>query len=269
MLVHNLDPVLLSLGPFQIRYYSLVYVIGFLLAYFLLKREADRGGVQNLDPEGAELLTLYLMVGTILCARLFYVLVYNPAYYSANFLKAFAVWEGGLSFHGALIGLVAGLLLFCRQKKVSFYDLADVLVVPGALMLFFGRIANFINAELVGVVTTPEKTPWCFNFNQEVADGERVCRHPSQLYESLKNLLIFGSILFLKKYDSFKKTMGRGVFFWVFVTLYGLLRFLVTFYRALDPFDPGYLGLSLGQWLSLPMFLIGAVVLLRRWVVNR
>jgi phosphatidylglycerol:prolipoprotein diacylglycerol transferase len=253
---YGFSPIIVSLGPFALRWYSLVYVVGFLLTYWLLHRFAKRGRIQNLDGEGAEEYIIWLIIGSIAVARLFYVVIYNPVYYWATPWKVVALWEGGMSFHGGLLGAVLATWWFCRRKKVSFYALADLLVVPLSLMLVFGRIANFVNGELVGRVTD---VPWCVNYPWLAG-----CRHPSQFYEAAQNLVTFIILLPLYAEESIRKRLRPGTIFWLFVLLYGVGRFITNFWRAPDPTDPVLGGLLIGQWLSVIMALLAAGVLASR-----
>ena len=188
MFYHNINPVLVSLGPFDIRYYGLVYAVGFLVSYFLLRWIAKKGKINNLTSDRADILILYLILGAVIGARVLLFVFYYPATFITNPLEVLMIWNGGMSFHGGLIGAAGAGLLFCRKYKVSFYQLGDFLVLPLAFFLFIGRIANYINGELVGTMTS---APWCVVFR-----GYEGCRHPSQLYEALKNLAIFFVKLF-------------------------------------------------------------------------
>jgi phosphatidylglycerol:prolipoprotein diacylglycerol transferase len=243
MFIHNIDPVLLSIGPFEIRYYGLFYVIGFTIAYFLISHLAKKKEISLNKDDIADLL-LYTMIGLILGARFFHVFVYNPSYYLANPSEIIAVWNGGLSFHGGLIGAVIAGAYFCKKKRVNFYELADIAVIPVALGLALGRIANFINGELYGRITD---VPWAVKFPD--AEG---FRHPSQIYESFKNLLIFFTLWTIKD-----KKLPKGFMFWLFIVMYSILRFIMEFFR--QPTEYGFIigFLTMGQLLSIIMFLIG------------
>jgi integrase len=173
---YNLQPDIFAIGPIHIRWYSLAYVIGFLLAYWILMRFAEKGRIKGLDRDKAEEFVIWLMVGVIAGARLLEAIVYEPAYFAQQPWKIIAVWEGGMSFHGGLLGAIVAAYWFCRKRKVSFYQMADLLVLPATIAIFLGRIANFINGELVGTVTN---VAWCINY-----PGLAGCRHPSQFYEA-------------------------------------------------------------------------------------
>lgn len=252
MFTYNINPVLLDLGPLEIRWYGLFYVIGFAFGIWYLRKYSKLTKEQVYD------FFTYLILGSIIGARLFYMIVYNYSFYLSNPLKIFAVWEGGMSFHGGLLGAIIVSLWFCRKNKINFYYLGDILVVPLSLALFLGRIGNFINGELYGRVTD---VWWCFDF------GDGKCRHPSQLYEAGKNLLN-GIILFgLSK----NKKLKEGTLFWGFWILYGFFRFNIEFFRQPDLQIGDYgiflLGLSMGQILSGSMFIIGIVMLI--WISSR
>jgi len=242
MFTYNINPILLSLGPFEIRYYGLFFVLGFILAYFILKSLSKKGMIR-LTTDEIENLLVYAGIGGIIGARVFYVLVYNLPFYLANPFEIIAVWNGGLSFHGSLIGALIGIYLFSKKYKFSFLELLDITSIPFVLGLAIGRIGNFINGELFGTKTN---VPWCVDFG----DG---CRHPSQIYESIYSFFIFGVLWFLNN-----KKLKKGMLAVSFVLLYSLLRFFTGFFRLPDP-QLGYvfLGLTLGQVLNIIMFGIG------------
>tara|TARA_Y100000031_G_C8174723_1_gene363514 strand:- start:228 stop:995 length:768 start_codon:yes stop_codon:yes gene_type:complete len=245
MFTHNIDPVLVSIGPFEIRYYGLFFVLGFVIAYFLLNYLVKRKHIELTKDDVSDLL-LYVIVGTVLGARLFYVFAYNLPFYMQNPGQIIAVWNGGLSFHGGLIGATIAAFYFCKKKKVSFYTIADIAVIPLALGLALGRLGNFTNGELFGRVTN---VPWSVKFPD--AEG---ARHPSQIYASFKNLIIFFTLWVVKD-----KKLPAGFMFWLFVIMYSVLRFTVEFFRQPDPQLGFIIGfLSMGQILSIIMFSIGA-----------
>ncbi|MFP4400426.1 MAG: prolipoprotein diacylglyceryl transferase [Candidatus Woesearchaeota archaeon] len=253
MFVHNIDPILLDLGFAQIRYYGLVYSLTFLLIYIMLKVLSKKKKIK-LKFHDVDDLLIYIALGIMIGARLFYVLFYNIGYFFENPLDIFIIWQGGLSFHGGLFGLIAALIIFCRRKSYEFYDISDILTIPFALGLAMGRIANFLNGELYGRISD---VPWAVKFPN--AEG---FRHPSQIYESFKNFLILGIEIFL-----FKKKVPKGIMSWTFVAMYGVLRFIVEFFRQPD-FQIGNNGLffgwmTMGQILSLPL-IIGGIYLLYR-----
>ena len=254
MFINNIDPVLLHLGVFQVRYYGLVYALGFLLGYWMLRRGAKDGSIKNLNSERADSLIIYVMLGVILGGRIFEFVFYEPGILLSDPLEVLFIWHGGMSFHGALIGMFIAIHIFCRKYRVRFYHVADTLTLPAAFSLILGRIANFINGELVGTVTSPQDTPWCVIFPG--VDGQ--CRHPSQLYESAYSALIFLSLLGM----SIRRKWREGTIFWTFVLMYGVLRFIFNFWRD----DPAVIGISMGQILSLAMIPLAGYFLFR---INR
>ncbi len=257
MFYHNINPALIEFGPFQIRYYGLFYALGFLIAYFLIYYLAKRKGMKLTRDDVADFL-FYQIIGVVLGARFGYVLFYNLSFYFKNPFEVIALWHGGLSFHGGLIGAIIATYLFCRKKKIDFYDIADIVVVPVALALALGRIGNFMNGELYGRITD---VSWCIDYskNKFIENLPSGCRHPSQIYESLKNLIIFSVLWSIKD-----KKLPRGFMFWAFVALYGLLRTIVEFFRQPDGqigFIFGYF--TMGQFLSFPIFLLGIYMMFR------
>lgn len=257
MIYHNINPVLLELGPFQIRYYGLFYALGFMIAYFIISYLAKRKQLPLSKDDVADFL-VYEIIGIVSGARLLYILAYNPLFYLHNPMEIVAVWHGGLSFHGGLIGALIAAYLFCKKKKIDFYDLADIVVVPVALGLALGRLGNFMNAELYG---TAADVSWCIDYskNQFVQALPEGCRHPSQIYSSLKNLTIFAALWLIKD-----KKLPKGFMFWSFIALYGLFRTLVEFFRQPDE-QVGFIFnyFTMGQLLSFPMFLAGLYMLYR------
>ena len=256
MFIHNIDPVLLSIGPFQIRYYGLFFVLAFVMAYFLLVHFAKRKELSVTKDDIADLI-LYIIIGAVLGARIFYVFVYNLPFYLSNPFEIIAVWHGGLSFHGGIIGAVIAGIYFTKRKKIDFYELADIVVIPLALGLVLGRLGNFINGELYGRIAD---VPWAVKFPD--AEG---FRHPSQIYASFKDWLIFFTLWVIKD-----KNLPKGFMFWLFVVMYSTLRFIVGFFRAPDPQLGFILGpLTMGQILSIIMFFVGIFFINRVYKKNK
>ena len=257
MFYHNINPVLLHVGPLEVRYYGVLYALGFVIAYFLIYYLAKNKDIGLSKDDVADLL-LYLVIGVVAGARIVYVVFYNAFFYMQNPLEIFAIWHGGLSFHGGLAGAVIATLFFCRKKKLEFYDIADIVVLPAALGLALGRIGNFMNGEIYGRLTD---VSWCIDYskNQYMANPPQGCRHPSQIYESFKNLLMFAVLWFVKD-----KKMPKGFMFWSFVTMYGLLRTIMEFFREPDE-QIGFIFhyFTMGQLLSFPLFLLGLFMLFR------
>ncbi|MBU5612604.1 prolipoprotein diacylglyceryl transferase [Geomonas azotofigens] len=253
MIFPNIDPVFLRLGPLEFRWYGLMYICGFVAAYFIILSGVKRKGLPLNKDQVADLI-FTVAVGVILGGRLGYILFYNFSYYLSHPLKLFAVWEGGMSFHGGLAGALLASIYFVRKFKLNFYPLADIGFLAAPVGLGFGRIGNFINGELYGRVTD---LPWGIVF----PSGGALPRHPSQLYEAF----LEGPLMFLILYQVSKRVRHDGVVVWSFIALYGLFRFLVEFVRQPDE-QIGFVlgGFSMGQMLSLPMFLLGAAMVLHR-----
>lgn len=249
MFVHNIDSVLFSIGPVSIRYYPLAYILGAIVAYFLLKKLSKEKKL-GMDKEDVISFVTYALLGIVIGARLGYVLFYNLSYYLASPLNVFAVWQGGMSFHGGLIGAIIAAYLFCKKKKIDFWKIADITVIPVAIALFLGRVGNFINAELYGRLTN---VPWAVKFPN--AEG---WRHPSQLYEALKNIVLFSTLWLIRD-----RKMPPGFMFWLFITMYGVMRFIIEFFRQPDGHIGLFLSLSRGQWLCAVMVVVGAFMLYR------
>lgn len=246
--VHDLNPVLFNLGFLEVRYYGLAYFIGFIFAYFFIKKYCKDFNL-NLDPDDVSNLLIIVIISSITIARLFYAIVYNFNFFITNPWQIFMIWKGGLSIHGGIIGACIGMFIFSRWKKVHFLDLTDIGTIPITFGLILSRIANFINSELYGKITN---LPWGVKFKD--VEG---FRHPSQLYESFKNAIILGILIFFKN-----KPFPRGFMTSIFLILYAVFRFVVEFFRAPDP-QLGYiiLGFSMGHILSIIMFFIGISLL--------
>jgi len=251
--LHDLDPFILRIhGDFGIRWYSLPYLIGFILAYRALLRAEGPGGTRRFTAESVDRFVVHAIVGVLLGARFFHVFVFEFADYGFDPLAWIAVWRGGLSFHGGLVGAALALALFAAREGVSFYELSDRLVVPAAIALGFGRIGNFINAEMPG---TPYDGPFCIDYsmNGHLARPPVGCRHPTQLYEMAKNWVIAVFLFVLGR-----RAPRPGVLSWGFVGLYGLIRFWLMFLRdEIDVWGP----FTLSQLFSALMALVAAAAL--------
>ena len=242
----EIDPVIFQIGPLAIRWYGLMYLLGFGSAYMLI-RHLSRLRDLALTKDGVSDLLFYGVLGVVLGGRLGYVLFYNPAQYLSRPLEVFAVWQGGMSFHGGLIGVVIASVLFCWRRKLPILLAGDILVTSSTIGLGLGRIGNFINGELWGRVTD---LPWGVIF----PGAGHLPRHPSQLYEAA----LEGLLLFIILYLLHRRKVAEGVPFFCFFIGYGLFRFLVEFVRQPDA-HLGFLwgGATMGQLLSLPMILFG------------
>ncbi|HUL36981.1 MAG TPA: prolipoprotein diacylglyceryl transferase [Thermodesulfobacteriota bacterium] len=248
MTVH-IDPILIELGPIRVSWYGLMYVFGFFASYVLVRYQMKKKdfGLSKLDVEN---LYFYLILGLIIGARLGYVLFYDLKMYLGDPLEIFAVWHGGMSFHGGLIGVLLVGILFSWKNKKSFWKIADLFIVTAPIGLGLGRIGNFINGELYGRVT---QSPLGMVFPK----GGPLPRYPSQLFESA----LEGGCLFLILWFLKDKKLPTGGLLAVFLSLYGVFRFLVEFFREPDPQLGFVLGpLTMGQTLSAFMT-VGGIVL--------
>jgi len=251
----RIPPTIVSFGPFAIRWYSLMYLVGYVLGYRLMLAQIKRGRT-NLTRADLDNLIWYLVIGMLIGARLIYVVVYGRGEYK-NPLEVLAVWRGGLSFHGAIIGMTVAIIVFARRFHFPFLALGDVIVLCGTQGLFFGRIGNFINGELYG---RPTNVPWAMIFP---ADRLQVPRHPSQLYEAFAEGLLLSAILWLVDGLARRHGFSRpGLLTGVFLIGYATIRFSLEFTRQPDPQLGFVLGaFSMGQLLSMIMLLAGVVLL--------
>jgi phosphatidylglycerol:prolipoprotein diacylglycerol transferase len=253
----EIDPVALQLGPLPIRWYALAYIAGLVIGWWLARRivasERLWGGVPRPTPQSLDDLLVYAAVGVVFGGRLAYVLFYNLPHYMADPADILAVWNGGMSFHGGLVGAALGIWIFARQYKVPVLPVADVCATVAPLGIFFGRIANFIKPELWG---RPTDVPWAMVF----PGGGPLPRHPSQLYEAglegLVLLLVLGIVVQsggLRRPVLASATLGIG---------YGVARITSEFFREPDP-QLGFLfgGATMGMLLSLPLIAVGIALL--------
>lgn len=273
MMIHpNFDPVLIHLGPLAIRWYALSYIVGFCL-FIWLGRRRIKSGQTIFTNELLEDLFTWGVFGVILGGRLGYVLFYQSSYYFSHPLDILKIWQGGMSFHGGFIGVLVAMWLFACKHKVKFWAVADFVAPLIPLGLACGRIGNFINGELWGRVTSADAF-WAMGFPHAHDDDvalvmqdpqqwlpvwekfQMLPRHPSQLYE----FMLEGIVLFVIMWLFTKKPRPLGQASMLFLLGYGVFRFIVEFAREPDDFL-GLLAMhmSMGQWLSLPMIVIGAV----------
>lgn len=246
----NIDPVAFAIGPLEIRWYGLAYLAGFLLGWFIVKR-VNRLSATPLKDQLIDDIIIWITFGVILGGRLGYVLLYHPYLFFEDILAVFAIWEGGMSFHGGLIGVVLATLLYCHKYKIKFFVMGDLLAIGTPLGILFGRLANFINGELYGRITD---VSWAMVFPR----GGPYPRHPSQLYEGfLEGLVLFILLLSIKLI--YRDKLKTGTISGLFLIFYAIFRFTAEFFR--EPAD-GFMGLfTTGQAYCIPMFLVGAMIL--------
>ena len=260
MLTHpQFDPVIFSLGPLAVRWYGLMYVIAFVAFVVLGKRRARQQPAGGVSEEGVDDMLLYGVLGVILGGRLGYVLFYKPEYYLAHPGEILQIWAGGMSFHGGFLGVLAAIGLFCARRRLRWITTMDFVAPLVPLGLAAGRLGNFINGELPG---RPTDLPWGMWFPQ--VDRVAIARHPSQLYQfALEGLTLFALLWWFSA-----KPRPAGAVSGAFLVGYGGLRFIAEFARQPDDFlGLLALGLSMGQWLSLPMIAAGAGLL--AWAYRR
>jgi phosphatidylglycerol:prolipoprotein diacylglycerol transferase len=258
MLVHpNFDPIAFSLGPIALRWYGLMYLVGFGISYVLGRIRIAGMRPARISVAMLDDLLFFCVLGVVLGGRLGYVLFYKPAYYFSHPLEIFAVWQGGMSFHGGMLGVLFALWYVAHRHGLRLVEMTDFFVPLGPLALAAGRIGNFINGELYGRVTD---VPWGMVFQSPGAGA--VPRHPSQLYQfALEGVLLF-AILWI--YSA--KPRPTGAVSGAFLLGYGIFRFIAEYFREPDDFL-GLLALnfSMGQWLSLPMILAGLALMVWAW----
>lgn len=257
----EIDPVLIAIGPLQIHWYGLAYVAGILLGWFYARRivrnETLWGGEAPITEVDLDDFLLWVAVGIVGGGRIGYILFYDLPSVIANPLRAFEIWNGGMSFHGGLIGTILAMLIFARRRSIPIWSLFDVVAAVVPIGLLFGRLANFINGELWGRLSS---MPWAIVF----PTGGPFARHPSQIYEAgLEGILLLLVLAFLiyKRHALRKPGLVAGVF----ITGYGLARIFVEFFREPDA-QIGYLAggwLTMGMLLSLPMVGLGLWAILR------
>ncbi len=251
-----IDPVIIHLGPFAIRWYALAYIFGLVVGWRLLRRILARPGWQ-MQPADADDLLFYVTLGVIIGGRLGYALFYQTSHYLTNPQEILYVWRGGMSFHGGLAGVLAAAWLFARHRKLPFLEIADATAVVAPIGLLLGRLANFVNGELWG---RPTDVPWAVVF--PFAGPEP--RHPSQLYEAALEGLVLLAVMQALAWGRGRDPAERGLPGGVFLMGYGLCRIFVEFFREPD-FQLGYLigGATMGQLLSIPMVLAGLWLVVR------
>ncbi|KVX23508.1 prolipoprotein diacylglyceryl transferase [Burkholderia ubonensis] len=289
MIIHpNFDPVAIHLGPLAVRWYGLMYLVAFIAAIVVgrLRLKLPHVAAQGWTVKDIDDMMFYGVLGTVLGGRLGYVLFYKAGYYFAHPLDVFKVWEGGMSFHGGFLGVTLAMMLFAWQRKRHWLQVTDFVAPMVPTGLAAGRLGNFINGELWGRVTDPN-APWAMLFPGAMRDDaawlpahsalvakwhladvfmqyQMLPRHPSQLYEiALEGIVLFFALFFFSR-----KPRPMGAVSALFLIGYGLARFTVEFAREPDDFlGLLALGLSMGQWLSLPMILAGVALMV--WAYRR
>ena len=254
MIVHNFDPVLIDLGFFQIKWYSLAYIAGIIIGWFYAIRIIKKQQFMLIKPSLFEDFIIYLIFGIIFGGRLGYVFFYNFEYYSQHYYEILKIWEGGMSFHGGLLGVIIASITFSKIKNINFFNLTDIVACVTPIGLFLGRLANFINGELFGKIST---LPWAVIF----PNGGNISRHPSQIYEAiLEGVALFILINFfaLKK----KLLLKTGYTSGLFLILYSILRIFSESFREPDA-HLGYFFnyFSMGIMLSLATFFAGSFII--------
>ena len=251
----SIDPVIISLGYIDIRWYSLAYIIGLLAGLFLIKRiNVSKGNL--ISNTHLDNFFIWVVIGIIFGGRTGYVFFYQIDLFLENPIYIFQIWNGGMSFHGGLLGVILSIYFFCKFKKLSFYYLSDLVSIVAPIGLFLGRIANFINTELIG-------RPTEFYISVIYPSIDNLPRHPSQLYEALFEGLLLFIILYFYNYK-FRKVNNHGFISGLFLSFYAFFRFFIEFLREPDV----HLGLffdliSMGQILSLPLFIFGIFLILK------
>ena len=260
MIIHNFDPVLIDFGIFEIRWYSIAYILGILIGWIYANRiikstTNNQYNFKQIATEQFDDLIIYLVIGIILGGRLGYVIFYNLDYYSQNLLEIFKLWQGGMSFHGGLLGVVISIIIFSKKTQINFFKFSDIISCAAPIGILLGRIANFINGELYGKITT---LPWGVIFS----NGGNLPRHPSQIYEAALEGIF---LLLIINYLAFKKKFlyRAGYISAFFLILYSILRIFSEIFREPDI----HLGLlfnyfSMGTLLSLLTIFFGLFIIL-------
>ena len=257
MYIHNLNPILIKLGFFEIRWYSLAYIFGILIGWWVAKKIIKfkiENKIISFDSNLFDDLISYIILSMILGGRIGYIIFYNGSYYFNNPINIFKIWEGGMSFHGALVGVIIGTYLFSKKIKISTFFFLDIIASVAPIGIFFGRIANFINSELYG---KPSNFFWSVTFPKI----DMLARHPSQLYEALLEGLVLFLILITV---ILKKSIRIGLCSSLFMILYGVFRILAEQFREPDT-QIGYLFdlFSMGSFLSFTMILTGLFIFIK------
>ena len=258
MFINNFDPVAIEFFSIEIRWYSLAYIVGIICGWFISKKFfiSDKDVLNKFD----DFIT-YIILGIIVGGRLGYVIFYNYDYYSNNLLDILKVWQGGMSFHGGLIGIIIVSIWFSKKNNQNAFNYLDIISLVAPIGIFFGRIANFINSELYGIESN---LPWAVKFIKV----DNLFRHPSQLYEAFFEGLILFFILKNFKNKNFLKT--PGLISGLFLFFYSIFRFIIEFFRVPDQ-QLGYLffNLTMGQIISLLFLLVGIYLIMMKYEIKK
>ena len=249
MFINNFDPVAFQIMSFEIRWYSLAYILGIVIGWILCKKIFIKKS--DISEKFDDYIT-YLIIGIILGGRIGYIVFYNFSYYLDNFLDIFKIWQGGMSFHGGLLGIIVSSYIFAKKNNQNPFIYMDLVSLVAPIGIFFGRLANFINSELYGTVSN---VPWSVIF----VKVDNLTRHPSQLYEAfLEGIILFLLLIYFRKKNYLLKP---GTISGLFLIFYSIFRFFVEFYRVPDE-HIGYLAfnLSTGQIVSVVFLIIGTIV---------
>ena len=241
MFINNFDPVAFEIFSLEIRWYSLSYIIGLVFGWYFAKNKLIKDSAQK---EFFDDYITYLIISIILGGRLGYVIIYDPIYFISNPVEIVKIWQGGMSFHGALVGIIIGTYFFCKNKNQNIFIYLDVVAACSPVGIFLGRISNFINSELYGIKTN---VPWSVKFIKI----DDLNRHPSQIYEAIfEGVVLF--IILSMLFSRLRKT--PGIISGYFLILYSFFRFIIEFFREPDQ-QLGYLffNLSMGQIISLSL----------------
>jgi len=254
MINWNVSPEIFRIGPFALRWYSLAFMISFLLGYYILRKIYREEGQPETDVDE---IFLYVFIGTIVGARLGHCLFYNPSYYLSNPMEILKVWHGGLASHGAAFGILTAIYLYAKKRPgQTFLWAADRVAIVVALAGFFIRMGNLFNSEIVGA---PTDVPWAFKFPRYEANP--LPRHPTQIYEAIAYLLIF--IMLFKVYQKKRAKTEHGLLFGLFlITVFGF-RFFVEFFKEVQEAWETNIPLQMGQWLSIPFVLLGIYLVIQ------
>ena len=259
----TINPVLISIGPFAVRWYALAYIVGIIAGWFyaraIIASQKLWGGPAPITVAEFDDFIIWITLGIILGGRTGYVLFYNFPFFVQHPAEIFELWKGGMSFHGGFMGCVIAVIWFSRANKLPIPSLGDITTAVGPIGLFLGRIANFINSELWGR-PADASVPWAMVF----PNGGPLPRHPSQLYEAaLEGIVLFTILALMIRLGALKRP---GLVLGSFIAIYGIARIIGEFFREPDP-QLGFLwgGLTMGMLLSVPMIIAGAIIIVVAW----